>query len=139
MKNRPFVFNLIQEHEGLRLKPYYCSAGYLTIGFGRNLQSKGISHKEAVYMLDADIKDCVDDLCKTFPCRYNELNYLQQAGLISMRFQLGPGGFRGFKKMIDAVREGDMKRAVKEALDSKWAKIDTPERAQEMARLLESK
>ena len=24
-------------HEGLRLKPYHCTAGRLTIGYGRNL------------------------------------------------------------------------------------------------------
>ena len=30
-------------HEGLRLKPYRCTAGKLTIGIGRNLDDCGIS------------------------------------------------------------------------------------------------
>ncbi|WP_413910534.1 glycoside hydrolase family protein [Desulfobacula sp.] len=29
------------KHEGLRLKPYHCPAGKLTIGVGRNLEDKG--------------------------------------------------------------------------------------------------
>ncbi len=31
-------------HEGLKLKPYRCTAGKLTIGIGRNLDNCGISH-----------------------------------------------------------------------------------------------
>lgn len=39
------------KHEGLRLKPYRCPAGKLTIGIGRNLEDKGITEKEAVMLL----------------------------------------------------------------------------------------
>ena len=41
-------------HEGLRLKPYRCTAGKLTIGIGRNLDDCGISQKEAYALLDND-------------------------------------------------------------------------------------
>ncbi|MDY0127369.1 MAG: hypothetical protein RBR69_04500 [Candidatus Cloacimonadaceae bacterium] len=34
-------------HEGLRLKPYRCTAGKLTIGIGRNLNDCGITQSEA--------------------------------------------------------------------------------------------
>ena len=33
------------QHEGLKLKPYQCPAGRLTIGVGRNLEDKGITEK----------------------------------------------------------------------------------------------
>ena len=42
-------------HEGLRLKPYRCSAGKLTIGIGRNLDDCGISQSETYVMLINDI------------------------------------------------------------------------------------
>jgi len=35
------VRDLIKKHEGLRLTPYRCSAGYRTIGWGHNLDAAG--------------------------------------------------------------------------------------------------
>ncbi len=34
------------DHEGLRLTPYHCTAGKLTIGVGRNIADKGFSLEE---------------------------------------------------------------------------------------------
>ena len=45
-------------HEGLRLKPYRCTAGKLTIGIGRNLDDCGISQTEAYLLLENDIRNC---------------------------------------------------------------------------------
>ena len=42
-------------HEGLRLKPYRCTANKLTIGVGRNLDDVGISEDEALILLENDI------------------------------------------------------------------------------------
>jgi lysozyme len=50
-----FKENMIRQltrHEGLRLKPYLCPAGKLTIGIGRNLEGKGITKQEAVMLLE---------------------------------------------------------------------------------------
>ncbi len=38
-------------HERLKLKPYRCPAGMLTIGVGRNLDDRGITQKEAFQKL----------------------------------------------------------------------------------------
>lgn len=59
-------------HEGLRLKPYRCTAGKLTIGIGRNLDDRGISQKEAYAMLERDIFDC--DQWDTLSFRAKEKN-----------------------------------------------------------------
>jgi hypothetical protein len=40
------------EHEGIRLKPYLCPSGKLTIGVCRNLEDRGITEKEAVMLLE---------------------------------------------------------------------------------------
>ena len=45
---------VLREHEGLRLNPYRCPAGKLTIGYGRNLDDVGISEVEADMMLAND-------------------------------------------------------------------------------------
>jgi len=46
------IADQITTHEGLRLKPYHCPAGKLTIGIGRNLEDKGITEKEALMLLE---------------------------------------------------------------------------------------
>ena len=40
----------IKKHEGLELKVYTCTAGRLTIGYGRNLEDRGITEEEALYL-----------------------------------------------------------------------------------------
>jgi hypothetical protein len=40
--------------------------------------------------------------------------------------------------MKAAVEWGDWKTAAKEGMDSKWARVDSPNRAREMMRILES-
>jgi len=47
----------VKVHEGLRLKPYRCTAGKLTIGYGRNLDDRGISEEEARRFLDWDLRE----------------------------------------------------------------------------------
>ena len=53
--------NLIRE-EGLKLKPYTCIAGKLTIGVGRNIEDRGITEETAMQMLDEDIEICLAEL-----------------------------------------------------------------------------
>ncbi|MCK5604615.1 lysozyme, partial [Candidatus Pacearchaeota archaeon] len=112
----------LMEHEGLKLKPYHCSADKLTIGVGRNLEDKGITEKEALYLLKNDISDCIADLQKVFGGEFWILPEIVQRVLVDMRFNLGATGFRGFKKMIAAVKEDDFGKAALEMRDSKWFK-----------------
>ena len=49
---------IIQLHEGYKQKVYKCPAGYLTVGIGRNVQTKGLSIQEALYLLRNDIQEC---------------------------------------------------------------------------------
>ena len=71
-------------HEGLRLKPYRCTAGKLTIGYGRNLDDRGISKKEAYAMLEKDILDCEKWLIDEIPEIYNKLDEVRQSVLLNM-------------------------------------------------------
>ena len=71
-------------HEGLRLKPYRCTAGKLTIGIGRNLDDCGISQKEAYAMLERDIADCEQWLIDEIPEVYNKLEEVLKSVLLNM-------------------------------------------------------
>ena len=113
------VAELLKKHEGLRLKPYRCTAGKLTIGYGRNLDDNGISQNEAEQMLYNDIQVCYAE-CIKFPF-WNSLNEARQAVLIDMCFNLGIYRLKQFKKMLSALEVGSYSSAAAEMLNSKWA------------------
>ena len=50
-----------------------------------------------------------------------------------MSYQMGVTGVSYFKKMIKAMKQSNWKVAADEMLDSKWAKKDTPNRANRLA------
>jgi len=122
--------------EGLRLKPYTCPAGYLTIGVGRNLEGRGISKSEAFTLLDNDINACLADLASF--AWWGALNPVRQKALLNMRFQLGSGGFRGFTQMLAALEKRDFVAAAAAARASKWARSDSPERAARVTAQIET-
>lgn len=119
--------------EGVRLKPYRCPAGKLSLGVGRNLDDVGISQVEAEYLLDNDIARVQRQLADALPWLKNRNLNIERA-LGNMCFQLGIGGLLKFKKMLAYLEEGDYASARKEALDSAWAK-QTPERAKRVVEL----
>lgn len=109
---------LISYNEGLRLQPYRCSEGYLTIGYGLNLDA-GISQEEAELLRDHRIAQCVEDL-SAFQY-WDALSEVRKAVLIDLRYQLGLAGYRGFVRMNAALARGDYADAAKEMLDSVYA------------------
>ena len=109
-------------HEGLKLKPYRCTAGKLTIGIGRNLDDRGISQKEAYAMLERDIQDCEQWLIDKIPEIYNNLDEVRQSVLLNMCFNLGIKGLLEFKNTLAFIDAGDWERAANGMLASKWAK-----------------
>ena len=119
--------------EGLELKPYRCTANKLTIGVGRNLEDVGITHDEAIYLLNNDIARV--KLALSADARFNALDDNRQSALINMAFQLGVRGCLNFRRMWDALERKDWQAAQREALDSAWAK-QTPNRARRIAAIL---
>ena len=103
-------------NEACVLRPYKCTANKLTIGVGRNLEDKGISNDEAMYMLDNDIKEVLDDLRSVVP--FDVMPQDAQLALVDLRFQVGSLGFRRFVNMRRALDRGDYAEAAKEMADS---------------------
>ena len=110
----------LKKHEGLRLKPYRCSSGKLTIGIGRNLDDKGISKPEAYMLLANDVHECINQVKKNIHF-FDKLNDIRQNVLINMCFNLGIHGLLKFKKFLAALELGDFEDASIEMLDSRWA------------------
>lgn len=109
------------KHEGLRLKPYKCPAGKLTIGVGRNLEDRGITEEEAMMLLQNDILACRKD-CYTSFIWYGELDEVRQGVILEMCFNLGISRLKGFKKMLKACELKNYTLASQEMLSSLWAR-----------------
>jgi lysozyme len=123
----------LMDHEGLRLLPYKCSADKISIGYGRNIEDNGISHDEALYLLNNDIDRCKKELSH-FSWYLNQPQVIKDA-LVNMNFNLGLTKVLRFRKMIQALDIKDYKTAAIEALDSKWAK-QVPSRAKDIANMI---
>lgn len=111
---------LLIEHESYRQFPYMDTTGHLTIGYGRNLNNRGISKTESSFMLDEDI-DYFQDKLNHFLPFFHKLSENRQIALVNMCFNLGIQGFLGFRGMILALEADDPERAADEMLNSKWA------------------
>jgi lysozyme len=129
------VKDQLLRHEGLKLKPYRCPAGKLTIGVGRNLEDCGISQKEAFILLENDILRCERDLMGHIPITYIELNETRKSVLLNMCFNLGISGLMEFKNTLAFIGSGDFERAANGMLASKWAK-QVGRRAIELSELM---
>jgi lysozyme len=113
--------DFIKFNEGYEQFVYKCTGGKNTIAFGRNLDDVGISEQEAEILLNNDINAAQYDLVKIFP-DFSTFPKDVIIALTDMRFNLGPGGFRKFKKMIEAIKSNDYEKAAEEAKDSRWYK-----------------
>jgi lysozyme len=120
--------------EGLKLKPYKCPTGHLTIGYGRNLEAKGISIKDAEFMLAEDVSESISNLKRVFP-KMEEFSEQRQIALIDMIFNLGMGTFLTFTKMIMAIEMGDWNEAARQVESSLYARQVGP-RAIEVRNML---
>ena len=126
---------IIRRHEGLRLKPYLCSEGKITIGFGRNLEDMGISEKEAEMLLMSDIQRCYEEL-DVFSW-FHDLDQVRQEAMVNMLFNLGLPTFLEFKRTLKFMAEGAYSQAAAEMLDSKWAN-QVGDRAKELAYMVDT-
>lgn len=106
--------------EGVRLKPYRCTAGKLTIGIGRNIEDIGITDEEARYLLANDIARVEAALDRAVPW-WRTMTKRRQEALANMAFNLGMSGLFGFRTMLAALQAGNWANAAQAALDSRWA------------------
>lgn len=107
-------------HEGIRLKPYRCSADKLTIGIGRNIEDVGISEEEAFYLLANDIKKVVEQCQRNFKW-FDGLSDLRKEAIVNLVFNMGFSKFLQFKKTIKHIENEEFELAGAELLNSRYA------------------
>jgi len=141
-----YALKIITIEEGFEPRPYLCSEGYPTVGYGQKIGKKDADLKmfdfempevvASVWMqqtIDSmlDKMESDDDIAAAL----ESCNEVREAVLISMAYQMGVTGLSKFKNMLTAVELGDFDEAANQALDSRWAR-QTPERATRHAEML---
>ena len=99
MKLNENGYNLICEFEGLKLKPYLCSAKIPTIGYGNTYYPNG---KRVTLLDDAITKEYAFEIFKTIADKFakrvddmvtSELTQSQFNALVSFAYNVGTGAF----------------------------------------------
>ena len=113
---------MLRQHEGVRDTVYLCSAGYETIGVGRNISEDGLglSDDEINYLLNNDIKRVREELTEEYYW-FAGLNDARQDAMIDLSFNLGQTRLRGFVKALEAMSREEFENAADEFMDSKWS------------------
>ena len=130
------VAAFIAKNEGIRLHPYRCPSGHLTIGVGRNLDDRGITYDEALYLEANDIRRVNGELDEGLPW-WRELSAVRQAVLVDMCFNLGFNGLLRFVKMLMALQRRDWGQAAAEIRDSEYYS-QVGDRAERLIRMIET-
>ena len=118
------LVELTKRFEGLRLKPYKCPAGKLTIGYGRNLTDVGISKYEADMMFYSDMLSAEIDAASwldKYDMKPEDLSQNRFYVLTDMMFNMGWSSCLQFKTFISELKKGHYDDAAKSMLNSKWA------------------
>lgn len=132
------LLDMLKRHEGVKSHVYLCSAGYETIGVGRNISKSGmgLSEDEVDYLLENDIERVIKELSSEYPW-FNSLDDVRKDAMIDISFNLGATRLRGFKRALAAMEVADYTTAAKEFLDSKWSR-DVKGRATELCYMVET-
>ena len=132
------LIEMLKRHEGVKSHVYKCSAGYESIGVGRNISKTGLglSEDEVQYLLESDIARVIKELSSEYPW-FSSLDDVRKDAMIDISFNLGATRLRGFKRALAAMDVADYKMAATEFLDSKWSR-DVKGRSHELASMIET-
>jgi lysozyme len=131
----------LRKEEGLILHVYKCPAGKRTIGYGHNIDAKGLpkyidfylsQHGEitlemAEFLLDVDLMQATSDTVKLFSqTAWEWLTQIRREVLINMTFNMG--SLKTWHHLIASVEAQDVVGCVQSMTDSKWHE-QLPERS----------
>jgi lysozyme len=106
--------------EGLRLKPYRCTAGRLTVGYGHNLDDLGISQAVADLMLQEDLQIAEKACRRIFPGLFDQWGENRRLGWVNLAFNLGYNRLMQFRNTLRAARIEDWAEVEKGLRASLW-------------------
>ena len=131
---------MLMEQEGTgpmsdgKFFPYVDSVGKTTIGYGHNIDDKGIPADMALLLFHADIADAIQDVRYNCSC-YDALSRPRQLVMVSLAFNLGRQGLSRFVRFLGALHLSKWDEAADELLDSNAAQ-QAPTRYKQLATMM---
>jgi len=98
---------------------YQCPAKKWTLGYGRNVEDRGISESEAVDWLHSDVRDAAQDAAALF-ASWLKIDEVRRDVLTNMSYNLGIKRLGKFHDLIAAVEAKDWVAATAAMVDSPW-------------------
>lgn len=123
----------LKRDEGFRAVAYRDSRGLVTIGYGWCVERRPISQRMASDILDEQLSETQAEIYHRWPWVGRDLDFVREAVLINMAFNLGVEGLAGFTRFLKAVQNMDWSRAANEMRDSVWY-TQVGERAKRLAK-----
>ena len=113
---------MLKRHEGVKKHVYTCSAGYDTIGAGRNISPSGLglSESEIHMLLTNDIYRVVGELSEEYKW-FDDLDTVRKDAMIDLSFNLGQTSLRKFENALEAMKFKNYDKAASDFMDSKWS------------------
>lgn len=127
-------------HEGLNLKLYTCTSGYLTIGYGWNIEDRGIPLHIAEALLEYALEHAVQVAEKVFgKTELWQLDEVRRAVVCDMAYNMRPSSLQKYNlKTFPLIRAGKYTEAAKSLLSNKKYVSQVKTRAYRLARMLET-
>ena len=95
--------------------------GILTVGYGRNLQGRGLTEEEARFLFKNDVEEAVIYAKRLLSvAAWEAMGDVRREVLVQMVFQMGFHGVRLFRRMLAALERNDYSTAAAEMVDSAW-------------------
>lgn len=127
------IQELLKRHEGIRNKPYKCSAGFNTIGVGFNFDANPLPEDIEIYLkkngkitddmidrlLFKSISAATADCHSLFP-EFDNFGEARRMALVDFLFNIGRKRAMGFRKAIAAINTGRWEDAASEMRKSTW-------------------
>lgn len=127
---------MLKKEEDFRAKPYLCSEGFPTIGYGEKIGEKyealpniettePAAYKKMMVLIEVNEKTLLNNP-DLYRC-YFHLNDARKAVMLSIVYQIGIYGLLKFKKLLAALETASYSKAADEMLNSLAAR-QTPKR-----------
>jgi len=131
--NLDLLREMIDRHEGNRLKKYRCPSGHWTVGRGWNIEARLLpadigAHLRLYGTITPEMSDRLLNIaidttirqCKGIWPTFDDFTGRRQMALVDFVYNVGAGTTMKFKKALAAIDKGDWSKAAEEFQDSEW-------------------
>ena len=128
----------IKRHEGFRDRIYLDSLGKPTCGYGHHLwvgSRVPIEASEAFFK--QDLADAISDYARILPSLRKRLNPVRARIVVEMIFNMNLAKVQQFRRMWEAIQDGDYEEASRQMMDSMWAQ-QVGYRAEELSEIMKN-